>query len=687
VATLWPMRRATDGGSSTSARRATGLLAGPILAALVVATAGQAARPSTARPDIVRSATGPALKLGVADGGGLVLRLWRLKHPDRAATLRRLGSPALRGSSAQAVAGETPCGQTPGLLCSQVVVPLDRANVVPGTVSLHVERLPALGVPKGVMFLIAGGPGQGSARSFDLSTPDNADYFRFLFPGYTLVAYDDRGTGASGLLRCPSLEAASTTAQEQAAVAACADSLGPARDFYGTIDHAEDLDAVRAAIGADKAGLYGVSYGTKLALAYAYLHGDRVERLILDSVLPTDLPDPLFANVAHEIPGTVSTFCSTGICAGATKDYAGDVAAVANRLQAKPATGKVLLTNGTTRTERVAGEDVLGMLVDSDLNPGLASVLPAVMHEARLGDVQPLLRAYAIDSAGSQFDPADLSSALFAATDCHDGPFPWSANTPVADRPAIVKAAIGAMPAGSFGPFGSWAGTLGNATFCLNWPPPSGGVTYGNGTLPNVPVLAVNGGYDMRTPAASATAVAAMFPQGRTLIVPGVGHSVVGMDPSFCAPRSLRAWMLGSAIPAQCPVTKPLVAVAASFPPVRARGPRIPAGATQTLSLAARTIYEAEAIWVTTIGGSDSGSVPGLYSGKMVATSPRTFSLVRYSIAPGVELSGKIRYIKFGPPLQFDGVVTVSGANGAHGLLGVNGDKVAGTLDGQLVGG
>jgi pimeloyl-ACP methyl ester carboxylesterase len=670
------------------ARRVAGLLTLPVIAALIVSTAAQAVRPSPARHAAARNITLSAI-MPRAEGssGGVALRVRRLLRPNRATTLAPVVSPALRPSSAKALASETPCGQTAGLLCSQVVVPLDRTGVVPGTVSIHVERLPALGAPKGVMFLIAGGPGQGSARSFDLSSPDNADYFRFLFPGYTLVAYDDRGTGASGLLRCPSLENASTDAEEQAAVSACANSLGPARDFYGTLDHAEDLDAVRSSIGAEKAGLYGVSYGTKLALAYALVHGDRVERLILDSVLPTDLPDPLFSNVAKEMPGTLSAFCAAGICAGATNDLAGDVAAVANRLEASPATGKVLLTNGTTRTERVTGEDVVGMMVDSDLNPGLASILPAVMHEARLGDVQPLLRAYAIDSGSSSFAPEDLSSALYAATDCHDGPFPWQANTPVADRPTLVQAAIAAMPAGSFGPFGSWAAKLGNASFCLTWPSPSGGVTYGNGTLPNVPVLAVNGGYDMRTPAASARSVAALFPQGRTLIVPGVGHSVVGVDPSFCAPRSLRAWMLGSAIPAQCPVAKPLVAVAPAFPPVRGRRPARAATAAQTLALATRTIYEAESIWVTTVGGSSQGSVPGLYQGKLVATSPRTFSLVRYSIAPGVELSGKLRYTKFGPPLEFDGVVTVSGAGGAHGLLGINGTKVGGTLDGQLVGG
>ena len=117
--------------------------------------------------------------------------------------------------------------------------------------------------------------------------------YRYLFPGYTLVAYDDRGTGDSGLLDCPPLQSAIAADTERIAAAACAASIGAPRDFYSTADHAEDLDAVRQSLGFDKIALYGVSYGTKLAMAYALAHPDHVERLLLDSVLPPELPDPL----------------------------------------------------------------------------------------------------------------------------------------------------------------------------------------------------------------------------------------------------------------------------------------------------------------------------------------------------------------------------------------------------------
>ena len=122
---------------------------------------------------------------------------------------------------------DTLCGQAAGLVCTQVVVPLDRTGQVPGSVTLHVEELPAAGTPRGVIFLIAGGPGQGSAHTFALGDPTADALYHYLFPGFTLVAYDDRGTGASGLLDCPPLQEANDVPTEQTAAAQCGAALGP----------------------------------------------------------------------------------------------------------------------------------------------------------------------------------------------------------------------------------------------------------------------------------------------------------------------------------------------------------------------------------------------------------------------------------------------------------------------------
>jgi pimeloyl-ACP methyl ester carboxylesterase len=575
----------------------------------------------------------------------------------------------------------SPCGKTAGLECAQVVVPLDRTGATPGTVSLHVEVLSAGRDARGALVLLAGGPGQGSANSFDLGDPGSADFYRSIFPGYTLVAFDNRGTGDSGLLDCPVLQTTLTATAEQAAALArdCADIIGPTRRYYSTRDHAEDIESVRQALGLGKIGLYGVSYGTKLALAYALAHPDQVERLLLDSVLPTELPDPFETNVLRSMPQTLAAFCAAGRCGGATSNFLADVVAVAEKLEAKPIRGKVATPGGGTKTVHMTGEDLLSLVIDTDLNPGLSAEVPAAVHAARAGYTRPLLRLFDIDSRSSVSTAKDLSVGLYAATNCADGEFPWSPGSQVADRPALLSAAIGKLGAGSFGPFGSWASRLGTAYFCELWPAPVGNAPLGPGPYPNVPVLALSGGLDLRTPTASAVAVLQHFPQGHLLVVPGVGHSVLGADFSGCSQAAVRAWIVGGAVRSTCPRVPPLAKVLTAFPKAGGRE-----NAHATLLVAAKAVREAEASWVQAVL---SGVTPaGLFGGRLVVSrSGAAFTLKAYSIVPGVRVAGTLSVAGPGFPIGFKGTLRVSGPKAAAGTIHVSRGTLSGLLGGRRV--
>jgi pimeloyl-ACP methyl ester carboxylesterase len=602
----------------------------------------------------------------------------------RALALATAAALALGAGSGSAAAQGTTCGSTQGLLCSTVVVPLDRSGAVPGTISLHVEELPPTGPPQGAIFLIAGGPGQGSAHTFSLGTPDDASIFRFLFPGYTLVAYDDRGTGDSGLLNCPALQVSTSPTGQDLLASACAASIGPGASLYGTIDHVADLDAVRASLGLDKVALYGVSYGTKLALAYAYAHPANVSRLVLDSVLPTDLPDPYGANVARAMPTTLDAFCAS-VCRAATPDFGADVVTVANRLAAKPARGTVRLANGSTKTDTLSGAELLSVIVDSDLNPGLADELPAAVHAARLGNTAPLLRLHVLDNLGSQLSAPDLSFGLFAATDCRDGPFPWPANSDPATRPALLHNAIAALPAGTFGQFGSWAADLGNAVLCDTWPTPAGGANLAVGPPPNVPVLALSGGFDMRTPTAGAQSVVAQFPQGKLIVVPGIGHSVVTADPSGCAALAVHDWMLDTSNGDTCTRPPFLVPPIGAFPKAPAKGHRD--GPAATFALVSKTISEAEAAWLVQLLSGSTDPVAGLASGTLVpASSGDAFRLAAYGLVRGVTVSGTVKLAERRTvAFKFQGQLTVAGTAASKGTLQLLATGLHGTLGGRAV--
>ena len=584
-----------------------------------------------------------------------------------------------------------PCGAN-GLQCATVNVPLDRSGATPGTVSLHVEELPAPGIPRGVLFLIAGGPGQASAGAFTLGA--NALDLRSEYPGYTLIAFDPRGTGRSGLLRCPELQADPFAAltRVQALVAKCGTEIGASRDFYSTRDHADDIDAVRRALGVDKIALEGTSYGTQLSVAYALTYPSHVERLILDSVADPTGRDPFALDDLQQMRKGLASLCSGGLCRAATSNFVGELVKLANRMAAHPVAGKVAKQSGGTRTVRATGFDFLGgAVLDSDLNAGLAAELPAAVHAALRGRTRPLLRLVQLDRQTAITSAEDLSMGLFTATVCDDGPFPWAPETPLGQRPGLLAGARSALPKGSTGPFGIWATDLGPAPFCLRWPPQARRPGIGSGPLPNVPVLVFAGERDLRTPATNAAAIAARFPQGRLVTVPGVGHSVLGTDFTGCAQTAVSIWLSGGVPPSRCPRSPMLVNPIGAFPasfatlkPGRTGGVR-----GRTLAAVAKTVREAAASWAFSLTGfTQVQAIAGLYGGTIRA-SGTSFVLKGYSTVAGVRISGSLRLYRpeaRSPlPARFVGSVRVDGTKAAHGRLAVGASTLSGRLGGRRV--
>ena len=591
---------------------------------------------------------------------------------------------AAGAGQASAAISLTPCPGKSGVQCGTVTVPLDRTGASSGTIDLHVEVLPAAGAARGVMFLIAGGPGQGSAGSFDLAPGFNRDLMQFMFPGYTLVAFDNRGTGQSGLIDCPALQSATSGTAEQFAslAAACASIIGPKRVFYSTRDHADDMDRVRAALGFDKIGLYGVSYGTKLAVAYALGYPTHVDRIALDSVVPTEDPDPFDQNVLSEMPQTLANFCANGVCKGATPNYAVEVVTLANKIEAKPLRGKIIGSNGRAKAVVMNGEQFIEMLIDADLTPGLAAEAPAAVHAALHGNPRPLLRIYDFDLQSNELSASDLSFGLNAATNCDDGRFPWNPVSPPASRRSALDTAVANLPPGALGPFGNWAARIGTAYFCEQWPSPAGNTPLGPGPLPDVPMIAIDGGFDLRTPVANAVTVKSRFPHGKLLVVPGVGHSVTSADFSGCSQNYVRQWILGTLNApddAQCAQrVLPIAKVVKIYPKRPARRT-----AAATLRVVGQTLREAEATWWFFL----SKPARGLAGGKLTTTkSGDAFTLARYSDAAGTLLTGKLTLADVGPPSTFKGTIKVSGSAAVSGTLKVakNG-RITGTLGGRRV--
>ena len=204
----------------------------------------------------------------------LILRLFR-----RVLVTSICALPLLAGSTASAAPALQPCTDSPGM-CGSIDVPLDRSNPLAGTTAIGFTLIPhgdASVASQGTILAIAGGPGISSTSEWN----GYLDELGPLLDARDLLLVDARGTGRSGAIDCPALQHGVGTVL--AAVAACGAQLGGTISDYGTPAVADDIDAVRSALGIDRLDVLGTSYGGLVAEVYAIRHAAHLRTLTLDA--------------------------------------------------------------------------------------------------------------------------------------------------------------------------------------------------------------------------------------------------------------------------------------------------------------------------------------------------------------------------------------------------------------------
>ncbi len=577
--------------------------------------------------------------------------------------------------------GFTPCASASDFFCGQVVVPLDRSDaLIPATttITLNVMMKPASSGAdtNGAIFALAGGPGQAA-------TPYASFFATALEPALTtrdLVVFDQRGTGATAL-SCPGAADALTYQQY---VQECAAELGSARSYYTSKDSAEDMDAVRQAIGVDKVTILGVSYGTYVAQLYARLFPEHTAALVLDSVVPSSGVDWLLRANFQAVSSVLTANCSKGLCRGITSNPYHDLTRLVARARAQ---GQLSLhyvdSAGKVKTLEASQVDLFNYMVETfTFDAASRARFPAAVRSALAGDTYPLGRLLA-PAPSEAVSNAQLSDTLYLATRCTEETFPWSPTDSSSVRASELTSALAVVPTSTFAPFTFDAALsplgLSDVKYCLYWPAPTVPVDpVVTAPLPNVPVLVLNGQEDDTTPLSDAREVAALFPQARRVAVPFSGHSVVlgaWPDASTCVERALSSFFAGAAMPScrfVTPFFKPVKPDPTSLAKVKAvklKGVR-----GQTVGAVLGTLSD-----VTTTELSASEDAVGLRGGRFDG-SLTNLELRKIVYVPGVVVSGKLNVV--------NGIakVTVAGT-GALGTLTIHRYKkittVKGTLDGR----
>ena len=181
-------------------------------------------------------------------------------------------------------------------------VPLDYGHPSGGTVPLAVIEHPAP-TAKGVIVFNPGGPGESGVLILPILASFVPASVRSQF---TLVSFDERGTGSSDPLLCgPSPAAAgSAVAGTPAATRTFAGLDRSCRSKYPTLfptvdttTSARDMNSLRMALGVDRINYYGVSYGTVLGSVYRQLFPTHVRSMVLDGAVDANLSLPTDATL------------------------------------------------------------------------------------------------------------------------------------------------------------------------------------------------------------------------------------------------------------------------------------------------------------------------------------------------------------------------------------------------------
>ena len=611
----------------------------------------------------------------------------------RAALTLALLTAAALPASAQADLRFRNCN---GIGCTRLSVPLDRSGGTSGRISLYVEKRRAARKPRrGVTLLLAGGPGQPATSAYSGSrSRDSYRDFADYTPRNDIVAFDGRGTGRSGLLRCPELER-STLVDAGREAALCAKRLGARRGFYRTADSVEDIESLRAELGVERLTLLGVSYGTFVAQAYAARYPNRVERVLLDSVLDVSGWDPFYRDTFRAVPRVLRAVCRSG-CERFTRDPVADLAGLVQRLSQGPLRGRVTLPNGRRQRTALTRQELFFTLIAGDLDDVARAAFPGAVSAALGGDLAPILRlkrrALASEGGGS---PRDFSTALYAATTCEEIPFPWTRFSAPAARFAQINAAAAQIPDAELYPFDT-ATTAGNDFIrqCRRWPEasPAPAPSPPPGTLPDVPVLMVSGEVDLRTPVEAAQGALGDWPDARLLVAPNTGHSTLSADLSGCILRAGRRFLRGGRPPKSCrrgrpafPATAPPPASLHELRPVRG----VPGRRGRVVIAVEATLFDvAEDVLGTLLtSGSLRLQGGGLRGGRWsIDLEARRAPLVlrAVEVVPGVRVSGVVR--DFGRRRQ-SARLRLSGSATPDGVLELAGQRVRGKLGGRRVSG
>ncbi|GGS10385.1 transporter [Streptomyces nojiriensis] len=430
-----------------------------------------------------------------------------------------------------------PCPKTPepvpeleGARCGTLTVPENRARPGGRTIKLGVAIVPAAAAhpkPDPILWL-SGGPGDDAVGAAERAVDGGLNRDR------DVILMSQRGTySADPALMCRNIDefnaravglvydAPSTERAHVGATKACRKKLaGTGADLgaYNDIESADDYADLRTTLGLDKWNVFGISYGTHLALAYMRLHPEGIRAVGLDGILPPSRASAAATwNSAREgLDGLFKACAEQPACNRRYPNLSATFDRLVRELEAKPVTTTVTLPDSPKPVKVVLdGGALLNWMVSAThVAPGVPRSLDELAH----GNPQRIAEQW----AASRFGPQAIgrvSHGLAYGVFC-------SAWVPYETVTQAVRAAHEAFP-------GFPASVLAQApqlpflrSDCEAWHIPAAPGSIRDVTRSDIPTLVLSGGFDSQTGADNGPYVARTLRRATVVTIPYAPHVV-----------------------------------------------------------------------------------------------------------------------------------------------------------------
>ncbi|MFD9407975.1 alpha/beta fold hydrolase [Streptomyces sp. NPDC059989] len=417
-----------------------------------------------------------------------------------------------------------------GARCGTLTVPENRAKPSGKTIKLGVAIVSAKSAepkPDPIVWL-AGGPGDDAVGEAKMAVDGGLNRDR------DVIFMSQRGTySAVPDALCPNVDefnsrvvglvydAPSTERLHVDATKACRDKLvGSGIDLsaYNDTESAADYDDLRTALGIKQWNLYGISYGTNLALVYMRLHPEGLRSVGLDGILPPAKGGSAstWSSFKQGTDGLFKACAEQPACNKRYPNLSATFQKLVNDLEAKPITTTVTVP-GSDKPVKVVLDG--GMLVNWLTSAThTAEAVPRSIDELANGNPQRIAQQWAgwrTNPKGIGVTSHGLSYGVFCSS--------W---TPYETQEQALKGGQEAYP-GFPRSVQAQAPLL---TFlrpdCDVWNIPPAAPSIRDATRGDIPTLALSGAFDAQTGADNGPYVARTLSKAKVVTIPYEPHVV-----------------------------------------------------------------------------------------------------------------------------------------------------------------